>query len=172
MGAVGALDSTERAGRPQRRPGMSRQAAAPSTVGQAMACRDNIADGGVWAPGGLRRLQSGWDGRSPSGGFDSRPPPPIDPCSQGPFSLGDWPCGHILVTVDVIERRRSSPAIGSGIAFEMRVYDTDRKCRSRLGHRRAEEWILGERYSVACRRHDAPSERERLASSCSHNASC
>ena len=31
--------------------------------------------GGVWVPGGLRRLQSGWDGRSPSGGFDSRPPP-------------------------------------------------------------------------------------------------
>ena len=32
--------------------------------------------GGVRAPGGLRRLQSGRDGRSPSGGFDSRPPPP------------------------------------------------------------------------------------------------
>ena len=32
--------------------------------------------GGVWAPGGLHRLQSGRDGRSPSGGFDSRPPPP------------------------------------------------------------------------------------------------
>ena len=27
-------------------------------------------------PGGLRRLQSGWDERSSSGGFDSRPPPP------------------------------------------------------------------------------------------------
>ena len=32
--------------------------------------------GGVRAPGGLPRLQSGRDGRSPSGGFDSRPPPP------------------------------------------------------------------------------------------------
>ena len=31
--------------------------------------------GGVRVPGGLPRLQSGWDGRSPSGGFDSRPPP-------------------------------------------------------------------------------------------------
>ena len=35
-----------------------------------------VAGGGVRAPGGLPRLQSGWDGRSPSGGFDSRPPPP------------------------------------------------------------------------------------------------
>ncbi len=35
--------------------------------------------GGVRVPGGLRRLQSGWDGRSPSGGFDSRPPPPTRP---------------------------------------------------------------------------------------------
>jgi len=32
--------------------------------------------GGVRVPGGLRRLQSGWNGRSPFGGFDSRPPPP------------------------------------------------------------------------------------------------
>ena len=40
--------------------------------------------GGVRAPGGLRRLQSGWDGRSPSGGFDSRPPPLVSsPCSGG-----------------------------------------------------------------------------------------
>jgi len=31
--------------------------------------------GGVRVPGGLPRLQSGWDGRPPSGGFDSRPPP-------------------------------------------------------------------------------------------------
>ena len=36
----------------------------------------SVAGGGVWAPGGLPRLQSGWDGRPPSGGFDSRPPPP------------------------------------------------------------------------------------------------
>ena len=35
-----------------------------------------VTHGGVRAPGGLPRLQSGWDGRSPSGGFDSRPPPP------------------------------------------------------------------------------------------------
>ena len=36
----------------------------------------SVADGGVRVPGGLRRLQSGWQGRSPCGGFDSRPPPP------------------------------------------------------------------------------------------------
>ena len=36
----------------------------------------NVCVGGVRAPGGLRRLQSGWDERSSSGGFDSRPPPP------------------------------------------------------------------------------------------------
>jgi len=35
-----------------------------------------VTGGGVWVPGGLPRLQSGWDGRPPSGGFDSRPPPP------------------------------------------------------------------------------------------------
>ncbi len=43
----------------------------------AVACAP--LPGGVWVPGGLRRLQSGWDGRSPSGGFDSRPPPLIRP---------------------------------------------------------------------------------------------
>src|SRR3954451_1733472 len=37
-----------------------------------------VPSGGVWAPGGLHRLQSGRDGRPPSGGFDSRPPPPND----------------------------------------------------------------------------------------------
>ena len=42
-------------------------------------CRRSVPIGGVRAPGGLRRLQSGWDGRSPSGGFDSRPPPPTTP---------------------------------------------------------------------------------------------
>jgi hypothetical protein len=83
MGAVGPPDSTERVRRPQRRSGLLRPAAGPPTVGPAVACRDNISDGGVWAPGGLRRLQSGWDGRSPSGGFDSRPPPPIDPWTSG-----------------------------------------------------------------------------------------
>lgn len=40
---------------------------------------DSVTHGGVRAPGGLRRLQSGWDGRTPSGGFDSRPPPPTGP---------------------------------------------------------------------------------------------
>jgi hypothetical protein len=39
----------------------------------------NVERGDVWVPGGLRRLQSGWDGRSPSGGFDSRPSPPNKP---------------------------------------------------------------------------------------------
>ena len=44
---------------------------------RAMSVRSgSVAGGGVWAPGGLHRLQSGRDGRSPSGGFDSRPPPP------------------------------------------------------------------------------------------------
>jgi len=42
------------------------------TASRQLPCRP----GGVRAPGGLPRLQSGWDGRSPSGGFDSRPPPP------------------------------------------------------------------------------------------------
>src|SRR5437588_6009932 len=35
----------------------------------------SLPAGGVRRPGGAPRLQSGWDGRSPSGGFDSRPPP-------------------------------------------------------------------------------------------------
>ena len=35
-----------------------------------------LQSGGVRVPGGLRRLQSGWDERPSSGGFDSRPPPP------------------------------------------------------------------------------------------------
>ena len=43
----------------------------------------SVISGDVWVPGGLRRLQSGWDGRSPSGGFDSRPSPPIEPWSRG-----------------------------------------------------------------------------------------
>jgi hypothetical protein len=43
----------------------------------------SVINGDVWVPGGLRRLQSGWDGRSPSGGFDSRPSPPISPWSRG-----------------------------------------------------------------------------------------
>ena len=43
----------------------------------------NVPGGGVWVPGGLHRLQSGWDGRSPSGGFDSRPPPPIESWPRG-----------------------------------------------------------------------------------------
>jgi len=45
-----------------------------------------VTGGGVWVPGGLPRLQSGWDGRSPSGGFDSRPPPPVS--SSGPVAGG------------------------------------------------------------------------------------
>jgi hypothetical protein len=48
----------------------------PSTTLPSATASGSVADGGVRAPGGLRRLQSGWDGRSPSGGFDSRPPPP------------------------------------------------------------------------------------------------
>ena len=44
--------------------------------------------GGVRVPGGLHRLQSGWDERSSSGGFDSRPPPPTTPRS-GPSSVGE-----------------------------------------------------------------------------------
>ena len=42
----------------------------------SVASRDTLSRGGVRVPGGLRRLQSGWDERSSSGGFDSRPPPP------------------------------------------------------------------------------------------------
>ena len=36
--------------------------------------------GGVRVPGGLHCLQNSWNGRSPFGGFDSRPPPPITIC--------------------------------------------------------------------------------------------
>ena len=43
-----------------------------------------VLDGGVRAPGGLHRLQSGWDRRSLSGGFDSRPPPPTSRWSRSP----------------------------------------------------------------------------------------
>ena len=46
-----------------------------------------VLSGGVWVPGGLHRLQSGWDGRSPSGGFDSRPPPPIKRMGSDPIRL-------------------------------------------------------------------------------------
>ena len=45
-------------------------------------------------PGGLRRLQSGWDERSSSGGFDSRPPPPTI-CRSGAVSTDET---HRLVT--------------------------------------------------------------------------
>ena len=44
--------------------------------------------GGVRVPGGLRRLQSGWDERSSSGGFDSRPPPPTT-CPNAP-TVAAW----------------------------------------------------------------------------------
>ena len=49
--------------------------------------------GGVRVPGGLPRLQSGWDGRTPSGGFDSRPPPPnlSNLFPQNPQSNGKEP---------------------------------------------------------------------------------
>ena len=52
---------------------------------------NSVVGGGVRAPGGLRRLQSGWDGRSPSGGFDSRPPPLVS-VSRG--TAGTLPRQH------------------------------------------------------------------------------
>ena len=51
-----------------------------------------LAGGGVRAPGGLRRLQSGWLWRSHSGGFDSRPPPPPPPGRPSPPSPFDPIC--------------------------------------------------------------------------------
>ena len=49
--------------------------------------RASVVGGGVWAPGGLHRLQSGRDERSSSGGFDSRPPPPHNLVLPGILSL-------------------------------------------------------------------------------------
>ena len=44
-------------------------------VGAVLLGATTLMDGGVRVPGGLRRLQSGWNERSSFGGFDSRPPP-------------------------------------------------------------------------------------------------
>ena len=48
----------------------------------SVATAGTVCRGGVRVPGGLRRLQSGWDERSSSGGFDSRPPPPTPRSSE------------------------------------------------------------------------------------------
>ena len=53
--------------------------------------RASVASGGVWAPGGLHRLQSGRDERSSSGGFDSRPPPPNTMQGRARFGRHDRP---------------------------------------------------------------------------------
>ena len=55
--------------------GRSGQPSGCSRPQQGLGRTGRVGVGGVWAPGGLHRLQSGWNGRSPFGGFDSRPPP-------------------------------------------------------------------------------------------------
>jgi hypothetical protein len=63
------------------------------------AANATLADGGVRVPGGLRRLQSGWEGRTPSGGFDSRPPPPPnEPWFACAVTCGDIGQGSTYLT--------------------------------------------------------------------------
>ena len=58
-------------------PSLSRKGRhAPPARPRRAGARARLPAGGVRRPGGVPRLQSGWDGCSPSGGFDSRPPPP------------------------------------------------------------------------------------------------
>ena len=66
---MGQKSSSTRSG------GRSGQHSGCSRPQQGADRTDRVGAGGVWAPGGLHRLQSGWNGRSPFGGFDSRPPP-------------------------------------------------------------------------------------------------
>ena len=72
-----------RPGSSTRSGGRSGQPSGCSRPQQGFDRTDRVGAGGVWVPGGLHRLQSGWNGRSPFGGFDSRPPPLKSPCSQG-----------------------------------------------------------------------------------------
>ena len=61
------------------RPRRGDRSARRGSGGEGRARPARLAGGGVRAPGGLRRLQSGWLWRPHSGGFDSRPPPPSSP---------------------------------------------------------------------------------------------
>ena len=72
---LGRVHGGSRCNRGYRLSGRVRRCRYPSQSRKARS-RSSLRRGGVWVPGGLHRLQSGWDGRSPSGGFDSRPPPP------------------------------------------------------------------------------------------------
>jgi hypothetical protein len=75
----------------------------------------NVDSGDVRVPGGLRRLQSGWDGRSPSGGFDSRPSPPRGPRTSADVFRNRHTLGLFEIRfTDVRGRLRSVTLIAAG----------------------------------------------------------
>ena len=88
---------------------VSHRSAAPSRLAVREADTDHasgtLSHGGVRVPGGLRRLQSGWDGRSPSGGFDSRPPPTaIESRTSCPVTWGDVGPGFDVQSLRTVSR--------------------------------------------------------------------
>ena len=92
------------------------------------------ARGGVRAPGGLPRLQSGWDGRSPSGGFDSRPPPPRRPDRLGRvFASKNWrisPVAPERASGPVASRRDGEPDRADAVPH--RHASVSRPCPDRM----------------------------------------
>lgn len=104
----------------------------------------NVGFGDVWVPGGLRRLQSGWDGRSPSGGFDSRPSPPTGPrTSAGVF--------------------RKSPTRGSE-KFDPRTFVTLDSCTRPLTRVVEDPHAAGNGWATSSAVSEVPAERYRLRS--------
>ena len=91
--------------------------------------------GGVRAPGGLPRLQSGWSQRPCDGGFDSRPPPLR--ASRGPATLTS-PCRRVTpLRVELGEQRQRVPPARAEGGADLRDGDAVGMVRQQARHRLA-----------------------------------
>ena len=95
--------------------------------------------GGVRVPGGLHRLQSGWDGRSPSGGFDSRPPPLLCLQTFAEIRRNESDQDFCLKRFPVVRRRSRSVTLSVTLKMALRATHPRRHAQGPRGKRAVNE---------------------------------